>query len=228
MALRVALFDVDGTLTTEHTWKAYMAAFRQHHPRPVIHRLFLGIHYPLYFLRRGRLLSEERFRTWWAAHLAWYLRGLTPEQTRPLWRWAAETFLAPYWRTEMLERLRQHRRQGDRVVLVSSAPEPLLDAIAQVVGAHTVVGTRPALRHGRYTGRSLTPVCIGPHKATLTRQHLASLGWEVDYQASAAYADSITDVPLLEMVGHPNAVYADSELQTIAQQRGWALWPPAP
>ena len=222
MSLRVALFDVDGTLTTAHTWQAYFAAFKHAGLKAGARRLFFFTHYPLYFARRAGLISEERFRTWWAGHLAWVLRGLTPEETAPLWRWAVETYLADHWRADIRQRLEAHRQQGDQVVLVSSAPEPLLEAIAEHLGAHAVVGTRPAVRHGRYTGGIVPPVCIGPTKRTLTEAKLAALGWEVDYAASAAYADAITDVPLLDMVGHPHAVYPDPELRAVAQKQGWA------
>ena len=223
MTLRVALFDVDGTLTTAHTWQAYFAAFAHFGLKTATRRLFFFVHYPLYFARRLRLLDEERFRTWWAGHLSWMLRGLTPEDTAPLWTWAVETFLASHWREDMLQRLAAHRQQGDKVLLVSSAPTPLLEAIARHLGADAIVGTRPALRHGRYTGGIVPPVCIGPTKRTLTEQTLAALGWEVDYPASAAYADAITDIPLLEMVGHPHAVYPDAALRTLARQRNWPI-----
>ena len=223
MSFTVAFFDVDGTLTTAHTWQAYFAAFAHFQRHGAIRRLFFLTHYPLYFARRRGLLSEERFRTWWAGHLAWMLRGLTPEETAPLWQWAVHTYLADHWRADMLRRLHDHHRKGDKVVLVSSAPVPLLEAIGEFLAAHAVVGTRPALRNGRYTGGIVPPVCIGPTKRTLTKAKLAALGWEVDFAASAAYADSITDVPLLEMVGHPYAVYPDPPLKALAQKRGWMV-----
>ncbi len=223
MKLRVALFDVDGTLTTAHTWQAYFAAFAHFGLKAGTRRLYFAVHYPLYFARRLGLLSEERFRTWWAGHLPWTLRGLTPQETAPLWTWAVQTYMANHWREDILRRMDEHRRRGDKVILVSSAPEPLLEAIAKRFGAHAVVGTRPALQNGRYTGGIVPPVCIGDTKRTLTEQKLAALGWEVDFAASAAYADAITDVPLLEMVGHPHATYPDPELHTLALQRGWPV-----
>ena len=62
---------------------------------------------------------------------------------------------------------------------------------------------------------------IGQRKASVTRQRLRDWKLEVDLAGSFAYADSISDLPLLELVGHPTAVYADEQLAALAQERGW-------
>ncbi len=46
-------------------------------------------------------------------------------------------------------------------------------------------------------------------------------GLEIDFAASYAYADSISDRPLFEMVGHPVAVYPDAQLAALARERNW-------
>lgn len=54
------------------------------------------------------------------------------------------------------------------------------------------------------------------------RQYLAQHP-QIDLAASYAYADSIYDLPLLEMLGHPVVVYPEARLTAIARQRGWPL-----
>jgi putative phosphoserine phosphatase/1-acylglycerol-3-phosphate O-acyltransferase len=46
---------------------------------------------------------------------------------------------------------------------------------------------------------------------------------EVDLAGSFAYADSISDLPLLELVGHPTAVYPDEQLAVEALERHWSV-----
>jgi phosphoserine phosphatase len=53
---------------------------------------------------------------------------------------------------------------------------------------------------------------------------LSVLGYEIDYEQSFAYADSITDIGLFEIVGHPRPVYADAELTRVASERGWPVF----
>jgi phosphoserine phosphatase len=51
-------------------------------------------------------------------------------------------------------------------------------------------------------------------------------GIHIDYPASYAYADSISDQSILEIVGHPVATYPDEDLLELAQERGWQIFPP--
>jgi HAD superfamily hydrolase (TIGR01490 family) len=223
--MRAAFFDIDGTLTSERTWKGIMDYFQQRGLRRSTHLAFLGVHYPLYFMRRMKLISESAFRGPWAAHLVWYVRGYTPRQADEVWDWSITQFLSRYWRADTRTLLDEHLRAGDLVVLVSAAPQPLVERVACEVGAQHAVGTRFALRDGRYTGRALPPVVIDANKAIAAQSYLASHNLNIDLPGSFAYADSITDLPLLEMVGHPVAVYADDGLHSIAIQRGWRVFP---
>jgi HAD superfamily hydrolase (TIGR01490 family) len=222
---RLAFFDIDGTLTNERTWKGIMDYFRRNRLRRATHLAFLGFHYPLYFLRRLGLLSESTFRLPWAAHLAWYVRGYTPAQAEVVWDWALERFLANYWRDDVRHLLAEHLQSGDQVMLVSAAPLPLVERIAQEVGAQHVVGTRFALRDGRYTGHAEPPVVIDEGKALAALAALQALHLQADLANSLAYADSISDRSFLEMVGRPVAVYPDPDLRLLAAQRGWPIFP---
>ncbi len=223
--MRAAFFDIDGTLTSERTWKGMLRYFQQRGLRRATRLAFLGTHYPLYFLRRMKLISESAFRSPWAAHLAWYVRGYTPQQAQEIWDWSITQFLGHYWRADSRALLDQHRQDGDLVVLVSAAPQPLVERIASEVGAQHAIGTRFATRDGRYTGGTLPPVAIDANKALAVQNYLASQSLEIELSDSFAYADSISDLPLLEMVGHPVAVYADEALRALAVQRGWRIFP---
>ncbi len=223
--MAVAFFDVDGTLTATRLWKAYMAYFQQHRTRRWTHAMFMAWHMPLYFLHRRGLLSETRFRRQWAAHLAWYVQGWTVDQAQDIWDWAVETYLKPYWRPATLKRLREHLQRGDTVVLVSAAPEPLIRRVGAFLGTPHVVATRLEVMHDRYTGRILPPVCIGPEKPRLARAYLEQQGIAFKPEEAWAYADAISDLQLLESVGHPVAAYPEPELATIARERGWEILP---
>ncbi|MBC8249703.1 MAG: haloacid dehalogenase-like hydrolase, partial [Anaerolineales bacterium] len=65
--------------------------------------------------------------------------------------------------------------------------------------------------------------CFGHDKVTLLTELLARSGLEVDLSQSFAYGDSIFDVPVLELVGNPVAVYPDSQLWDYASEKGWQI-----
>jgi HAD superfamily hydrolase (TIGR01490 family) len=157
--------------------------------------------------------------------MAWYVRGYSIQEAEAVWDWAVRRFLNQHWRAETRALLDEHRQNNDLVMLVSSGPLPLVQRIAKELGAEHAMGTRLEIRDGRYTGRYLKPVCIDRHKASLPQEYLRELDLTIDLGASFAYADSITDLPLLEMVAHPVAVYPDDELRAIAVERGWRIFP---
>src|SRR5204862_7604881 len=59
------------------------------------------------------------------------------------------------------------------------------------------------------------------HKAEAIREMAVCEG--LDLASSYAYSDSITDLPMLELVGHPVAVNPDRELARVARQREWEV-----
>jgi HAD superfamily hydrolase (TIGR01490 family) len=202
-----------------------MSYFKSRGLRRWTHRFFWAYHMPYYLLLKARLISQGAFRRPWAAHLAWYLRGYTWEEANIAWDWVVEEFLSHHWRQDTRRLLDDHRNAGDMVLLVSAGPQPLLERIAQEVGAGHVVATEFEQRNGRYTGRSLEPVCIDENKAVLAKAYLERKRIVVDFKSSFAYADAISDLHLLEMVGNPVAVYPDEELKMAAVERGWRIFP---
>jgi len=83
-----------------------------------------------------------------------------------------------------------------------------------------VIGTRAKIVAGRYTGE-LEFYAYGESKAEEIRSLAERIG--LDLEGSYAYTDSITDLPMLEAVGHPVAVNPDRDLRREAESRGWDI-----
>ena len=69
----------------------------------------------------------------------------------------------------------------------------------------------------------MPPIVIGAQKGVAAKAKLAQLGYDVDYANSFAYADSITDMGLFDIVGNPHPVYPDAELARVAKEKGWPV-----
>jgi HAD superfamily hydrolase (TIGR01490 family) len=155
--------------------------------------------------------------------LPWFIRGYTIEQAQDVWDWVAQVYLKPFWRQDALDLIKKHKAAGDLVVLVSAGLTPLEEAIAREVGADLAVGTQPEIKDGRYTGGLASLVCLDEQKAELAKVELKARDLDVDLATSIAYADSETDIYMLEMVGHPIAFHPDEDLKPIAEKRGWRI-----
>lgn len=221
-----AFFDLDGTLTKAHVWHGIMDYFKVHNLRRWTHLAYMAYHYPLYIFYKMGLISEGTYRKPWPAHLGWYLRGYTLAEADQVWYWVLENYMVQHWREDTCQILEQHREDGHVTVLVSGTPVPLLKRIAEKIGADHAVGTALEVRDGHFTGRSIGPVCIDADKVSLTYQYMHQNGIHIDYPASYAYADSISDQAILEIVGHPAATYPDESLKALALERSWQIYPP--
>lgn len=121
-----------------------------------------------------------------------------------------------------MARLRDHQAAGHRVIMVSGTFSPLLGEVGRQLGVEETVGTPLLLRDGRYTGACEPPPCQGRSKVVRLETYLRG-GDDVLWSRSYAYADSHTDIPLLELVGHPVATYPDSGLAAHALEHEWEI-----
>lgn len=149
------------------------------------------------------------------------MHGWEAQRVRRLVRETLREVIDPLVYAEALDLFELHRRAGRALYLVSSAGEEVVEPLADHLGVPGVLATRAGVdEEGRYDG-TLEFYCYGEHKAEAIRAEAARHGY--DLAASFAYSDSITDVPLLEAVGHPVAVNPDRELRAVAEERGWTI-----
>lgn len=115
--------------------------------------------------------------------------------------------------------LRRHVDAGDFCIILSASPHELVEAITPALGAHRAVGTRLEVHDGRFTGRLDGPFCYGTGKLEALEREVG----RVDLSTATAYADSGSDLPLLERCGTAVAVNPDTELHRWARRAGWPV-----
>ncbi len=121
---------------------------------------------------------------------------------------------------EAVALIEEHRAAGREIVIISSSGTEVVEPIGARVGADIAVGTQLVIEDGKYTGEILF-YAYGEGKAQAIRDLAIERGYDLD--ASYAYTDSVTDLPMLEAVGHPTAVNPDAELRRIAAERDWLI-----
>jgi len=218
----LAIFDLDGTLYSGHIAQGIARHHRVHRVKRLPLYVFMITHIAPWPLCRLGLVSEAVMRELWVRHVGWTVRGWTPEEAATAFTWIAKQYVQPLVRPDVMARLRDHRAAGHRVIIVSGTLAPLLAEIGRQLGVQETVGTPMVLRAGRYTGACELPVCQGAHKVTRLEAYLRGDD-EILWTQSYAYADSYTDLPLLERVGYPVAVCPDSRLAAYALAQGWEI-----
>jgi HAD superfamily hydrolase (TIGR01490 family) len=148
------------------------------------------------------------------------LKGFTPEEMRELVASALEPVLKPLVYREPLALAREHKQRGECTYIVSAALQEIVDELAEELDFDGALGTVVEVRNGVYTGHSLRAL-HHEAKAEAVRELAHEKGF--DLAACTAYSDSGSDLPFLEIVGHPVVVNPDRELRRIAADRGWPV-----
>lgn len=124
-------------------------------------------------------------------------------------------------RPESRKLIKMHHDSGRDTWIVSAAPHEIVEPLARSLGMTGAIGTNGRVVAGHYTGELEGPFVYGAGKVEAISKIAADLGY--DLERSYAYSDSISDLPMMEAVGHPVAVNPDSELDSIAHERGWPV-----
>ena len=121
---------------------------------------------------------------------------------------------------EAVSLIEDHRLAGRDVIIVSASGREMVEPIGAMLGVDAVIATQLAISEGRYTGE-IDFYAYAENKATAIVELAEQRGY--DLARSYAYSDSITDVHMLEVVGHPHVVNPDKELRRLAVAREWPV-----
>jgi HAD superfamily hydrolase (TIGR01490 family) len=112
-----------------------------------------------------------------------------------------------------------HLVKGDQVWFVSASPIEVGQLIARRMGVTGALGTIGETKDGLYTGRLLGDMMHGEEKARAILNLSKTHG--IDLAASYAYSDSLNDLPMLKIVGHPYPINPDRPLKRYAKKMNW-------
>src|SRR3954447_7659857 len=186
------------------------------------------------FVPRGQLAK------WGWDHLRYRLRGSSDEQTSAVLDVAKKVFaeiperdvermapavlagILPRIYPRMLDEVHRHQDDGRATFIVSAAGNDLVKALASVLGMEGGIGTSWAVGpDGKFTGEMEGPFVYGDGKVEAMRRFAQK--HDIDMDASFAYSDAASDLPMLRAVGHAVVVNPDGPLLEIARQEGWQV-----
>jgi HAD superfamily hydrolase (TIGR01490 family) len=211
-----AFFDLDKTVIAKSSTLAFSRPFYQ---GGLINRrsVVRGAYAQFVYLFGGADHDQmERMRDYLSALSA----GWDVQTVKDIVAETLHLIVDPLVYGEAVRLVEDHRRAGRDVVIVSSSGAEVVEPIGDMLGADRVVATRMVIEQGRYTG-AIDYYAYGETKAAAVRELASREGY--DLPECWAYSDSVTDLPMLEAVGHPHAVNPDRALRKLAIERGWPV-----
>jgi HAD superfamily hydrolase (TIGR01490 family) len=209
-----AFFDLDKTIIARSSTLAFAPSFYRHGliTRSQVCR---GIVAQITFRLAGASHDRmERIRDQVSA----LCRGWQADLVAQIVTDGLRQTIVPHVYNEARALLARHQQRGHDVIIVSTSGQEIVRPIGAMLGITQVIATQLAVANGRYTG-DVDFYAYGQAKA----DHVSALSAERGYQLADcfAYSDSVTDLPLLELVGHPHVVNPDRALRKVARERQW-------
>jgi HAD superfamily hydrolase (TIGR01490 family) len=211
---KIAFFDLDGTLIRRDS----------------------GVICALPSARRGLLgpgIFAELVATWLLSKVGLRKRtdamrvgfrcyaGRTLPELREIMRMLYEEHLERFLSQPVLERVRHHRGQGDRLVILTASAYFVGEPFAAALGFDELHGTQVCFEGERCTGQVDGEILDGTAKLAVARRTADAVG--SDIATATFYSDHIADLPLLEAVASPVVVGSSRALGKVARERGWPV-----
>jgi HAD superfamily hydrolase (TIGR01490 family) len=209
-------FDVDGTLV-QTTIAHYYAYFRLQRMSPP----WRGLWHAAFMIKCAYYLALDRISRS-KLNVVFYrsYRGLPADEIKARAKDCYRDVIRPRRFRQTAECIEEHRRAGREIVLVTGSIDFIIAPLAEELGIHNVLAPALLESDGRFTGELDGPPIGEQEKARRIRRFAEENGISLDQ--SHAYGDSIADLPMLEVVGHPHAVNPDKALSAIARARDWS------
>jgi HAD superfamily hydrolase (TIGR01490 family) len=215
-AKTAAFFDLDKTVIAKSSTLAFSKPFFD---QGLINRraVLKSTYAQFFFLMSGADHDQmDRMR----AYVTNMCAGWDVEQAKSIVNETLHDIVDPLVFAEAADLIADHKLCGRDVVVVSASGEEIVAPIARALGATHAMATRMVVEDGKYTGE-IAFYCYGEHKAAAIRELAAREGYPLEH--CYAYSDSITDLPMLEAVGHATAVNPDRALRKECAARGWPV-----
>ncbi|GAA1299128.1 HAD family hydrolase [Streptomyces javensis] len=211
-----AFFDLDKTVIAKSSTLTFSKSF--YRGGLINRRAALRTAYAQFVFLAGRADHEQMERM--RKYLSALCRGWNVQQVKEIVAETLHDLIDPIIYDEAASLIEEHHTAGRDVVIVSTSGAEVVEPIGELLGADRVVATRMVVEDGVFTGE-VEYYAYGPTKAEAIAELAESEGY--DLSRCYAYSDSVTDLPMLEAVGHPHTVNPDRALRREAAARGWPV-----
>jgi alcohol-forming fatty acyl-CoA reductase len=189
-AVRLSLFDFDGTICKSNSWHAFLKCL-------LYKKNLTSAHIALALtFRRFRLISSSGLKN---AALS-SMRGWTQSEVKTLGIQIYQKYLRPNLLQPALAELKQCQSEGYRVMIVSGAFDFLLQPFCAEHEIQECLCTRLAYDGGRCLGKLADKEMRGEYKRICLEGYFSNQ--VVAWNQSKAYSDELNDLPILRLVSN--------------------------
>lgn len=218
--MRVAIFDFDGTLYAEETFKLLMNHLKEHPIYQTKYKRFYRSIVPPYIANKLKLYPNAKMKERSMQLYIEAFNGITEKEMVAYFDELTEPVQKDF-NQAVMARLQQHQTEHMHILLVSGAYTQFLHQVTAGISFNQIIGTEVSYKDNKVNTQTPIQHVNGIRKTENILQALE--GQPIDWKNSYAYGDSFSDLPVLELVGNPIAVNPEEKLKIIAKERGWEI-----
>lgn len=191
---KLAIFDVDFTITRKETlielFKFLIKEDKRNIrfiPRALVSGLLYGV----------GIYDEKAVKE---AFLK-FIDGIEENNLKLLVKKYYDSRLSKILYKDAIDKIRELKSKGYLIYLISASPEFYLNEFYKIKEVDKIIGTKFTIEEGKFKRKIIGNNCKGEEKVIRLKEFLKNEGIEVDFKNSYMFSDSLSDKPLLDLVG---------------------------
>lgn len=197
--VKLAIFDFDGTLIEGDSIVPYIRLAKRLKAISPVRFLGIVLRAPLWAMK---IISDSCYKS---CALGFYA-SLSPERQLALDRVFTDEYLLPRIFRQGQAALEAKKHEGYHVLLLSASTENYMQHVAKALKVDGLICTTLDKQ------AKVTENCKGETKVRRLQEYLKENELDVDWDASCAFGDSKSDLPVLHLVGIPIIVNGKKKL----------------
>ncbi|WP_035289779.1 HAD-IB family hydrolase [Clostridium sp. KNHs214] len=205
---KLAIFDVDYTLTKRETAMEFMFFMMKKNPKFIIHFPKSAISAVLYAIKvydAGK--AKEKFLG--------FIDGIEEKRMQDTVKEFYRERLSKILYKDAIDTIKKLRAEGYRIILISASAEFYLNQLYNIKEVDKVMGTRFEVVDGKHGSKIIGVNCKGEEKVKRLKEYIKKEGIQVDFKNSYMFSDSMADLPLFKLVGKPYLINARKKRENI-------------
>ncbi len=219
--MKLAIFDFDGTLFPKDTLPYLLSQWhRLKYSKTKLLKVYLPL-IPLYIKYKTGMNSEltrEEMRIMAVKGFNGLFTNMTEQDINNYFTNACQS-IKILLNNAVVNEVHKARHAGFHTVILSGAYSLFLKNIGEYLEVDTIIGTEIYFKDGQFDDHKEIDLVSGSSKVEKLQNYFKD--HSIDWSESYAYADSYSDLQLLELIGNPVVVNPDHDLQLIASKRKW-------
>lgn len=206
--VKLAIFDIDFTITKKETLMQFFRyAIKRDKknirflPRAIVSGALYGVGY----------FDEKRVKETFLK----FIDSIEEKKLQILVKDFYRDCLSKILYKDALDMIKKLKSEGYLIYLISASPEFYIKEFYAISEVDMIIGTRFEFKDGIFMRRMSGNNCKGKEKVVRLKEVLKEKGLEVDYKESYMFSDSLSDLPLLELVGKPYLINYNKKYKEI-------------